>query len=151
MGQKYLKQKEIMNQVNELFTLLKSIENPIQKEHPKGWTIAEVVGHLIDSATNNHNRFLRYSTSGTVEFPGYDQDESVVRCNYKEMDFKLLSDLWYNYNLLILNTLEAMPSEAFDCKIKVGDSKPVTFQFLKEDYFAHMQAHELQINRILSS
>jgi hypothetical protein len=59
------------------------------------------------------------------------------------MDYKILCNLWNSHNLLILKTLEATPSEAFNCEIKVSESEPVTFQFLKDDYFGHMQVHEL--------
>jgi hypothetical protein len=42
-----------------------------------GWSRKQVIGHLIDSASNNHQRFVRAALRGSLEFPGYDQDGCV--------------------------------------------------------------------------
>lgn len=46
---------------------------------PSGWSRKQLVGHLIDSASNNHQRFVRAALEGSLEFPGYDQ-EGCVPC-----------------------------------------------------------------------
>jgi hypothetical protein len=137
--------------VNAFYELISKVENPSKSESVGKWTISEVVGHLIDSASNNHNRFLRYSSAGTACFPGYDQNECVIRNNYKTMDFKTLCELWYSYNTLILHSLESLPKEALSFQVKVGDFEPVSYQFLIDDYFDHLKAHKLQIKRIIES
>jgi len=55
---------------------------PAEKEG--GWSIKEILGHLFDSAGNNHQRLLRYVKGGELKFPGYDQEEFVRRANYQE-------------------------------------------------------------------
>ena len=41
---------------------------------PGGWTRKQVLGHLLDSATNNRQRFVRAATEGRFAGPNYAQD-----------------------------------------------------------------------------
>ena len=41
------------------------------------WSIKEIIGHLIDSAAHNHQRFVRAQSQADLVFPGYDQDDWV--------------------------------------------------------------------------
>ena len=43
------------------------------------WTIAEVVGHMIDSACNNHQRFILAQELDELTFPKYEQNVWVAR------------------------------------------------------------------------
>ena len=45
---------------------------------PGRWSAKELVGHLIDSASNNHQRFVRARWQDDLVFPGYAQD--LGRC-----------------------------------------------------------------------
>jgi hypothetical protein len=38
------------------------------------WTRKQLLGHLIDSASNNYQRFVRLQQGNLVGFPGYDQE-----------------------------------------------------------------------------
>src|ERR1700740_3492187 len=64
-----------------------------------GWSRKQVIGHLIDSASNNHQRFVRAALQGSVEFPGYDQDGCVGVQDVQNARWPLLVALWANYNL----------------------------------------------------
>ncbi|MEF2229290.1 MAG: DinB family protein [Pseudodesulfovibrio sp.] len=44
---------------------------------PDAWTLAEIVGHLIDSAGNNHQRFVRLRFGDLAGFPAYDTEPWV--------------------------------------------------------------------------
>jgi hypothetical protein len=65
---------------------------------PGGWSPKQVVGHLVDSASNNHQRFVRAVIQGSLEFPGYDQEGSVRVAAAQEMPWPLLIALWASYN-----------------------------------------------------
>ena len=41
-----------------------------QKSSPDDWSPAEVLGHLIDSAANNHQRFVRAQFTDDLVFSG---------------------------------------------------------------------------------
>jgi hypothetical protein len=64
-----------------------------------GWSRKQVIGHLIDSASNNHRRFVRAALQGSLEFPKYDQDGCVRVQAVQNAPWLLLVALWKNYNL----------------------------------------------------
>ena len=65
---------------------------------PGGWSRKQVIGHLIDSASNNHQRFVRAALQPSLEFPGYDQGGSVSVQAVQDTDWTLLIALWTAYN-----------------------------------------------------
>src|ERR1700685_32372 len=65
---------------------------------PGGWSRKQVIGHLIDSASNNHQRFVRASLQTSLEFPGYDQNGNVSVQAPQDADWLLLVSLWSAYN-----------------------------------------------------
>src|ERR1700728_3279714 len=64
-----------------------------------GWSRKQVIGHLIDSASNNHQRFVRASLQGSLEFPGYEQDGCVRVQAVQDVPWPLLVALWKSSNL----------------------------------------------------
>jgi hypothetical protein len=105
------------------------------------WSQKEELGHLIDSATNNHVRFVRASLEPEFRGPGYEQDGWVNAHRYNEMPWADLIDFWKNYNLLLARLVEHLPENLMGRKCIVGESQPVTLEFLIEDYVLHMQHH----------
>jgi hypothetical protein len=63
-----------------------------------GWSRKQVLGHLIDSASSNHQRFVRAALQSSLDFPSYDQDGSVRVQAVEEADWPLLVALWADYN-----------------------------------------------------
>jgi hypothetical protein len=63
-----------------------------------GWSRKQVIGHLIDSASNNHQRFVLATLQPSLEFPGYDQDGSVRVQAIQEANWDVLVNLWTAYN-----------------------------------------------------
>src|SRR5262245_21200923 len=73
-----------------------------QRLAPERWTRKEVVGHLIDSASNNHQRFVRGQTASGQDFPGDEQERWVRLQDYQTTRWADLIDLWRAYNTHIL-------------------------------------------------
>ena len=63
------------------------------------WSIKEIIGHLIDSAAHNHQRFVRAELQADLVFPGYDQDDWVRAQAYHSAPWGPLLTLWQSYNL----------------------------------------------------
>jgi hypothetical protein len=105
----------------------------------------EIVGHLIDSATNNHQRFVRAALHGPLTFPGYEQDAlaKLQRCN--EVEWALLVRLWESYNLYLAHVLAGLPESAADVPCTIGNNPTATLGFIAEDYVAHLKHHLNQI------
>ncbi|MBN1313011.1 MAG: DinB family protein [Anaerolineae bacterium] len=136
--------------IEKIYQLLKACPDPSKKGNGEGWSVAQVLGHLLDSAGNNHQRFARYNAQGHFAFPGYDQEVFVQRARYDAFDFQTLLALWYQYNQLLLHIIEHIPQDELSMStITVGERPSVTLEQLVEDYFAHMEVHERQIREIL--
>jgi hypothetical protein len=105
------------------------------------WSRKQELGHLIDSATNNHVRFVRASLEPDFHGPSYDGDAWVARHGYGDLPWAMLLDFWERYNRLLVELVARIPRERLATRCVVGASAPVTLGFLIEDYVAHMQHH----------
>ena len=110
-----------------------------------GWSRKEILGHLIDSALNNHQRFVRAALDGFYEGPSYEQDGWVAMHGYRSMDWSTLLEHWRSQNDLLSEVVERIPDTRSDTACRVGDSNPVTLRFLVEDYLVHLVHHVKQI------
>jgi hypothetical protein len=110
-----------------------------------GWSRRQVIGHLIDSASNNHQRFVRASLADSLEFPGYDQNGWAGVQAAEEADWSLLVVLWANYNRYLAHVIAHLPAAKLEVPIRIGQNEPVTLKFLAEDYLRHMVHHLAQI------
>jgi hypothetical protein len=113
-----------------------------------GWSRRQVMGHLIDSASNNHQRFVRASLADSLEFPGYDQNGWARVQAPEEADWPLLVALWANYNRYLAHVIAHLPPAKLGVLIRVGENEPVTLRYLAEDYLAHLVHHLQQIGAV---
>ena len=110
-----------------------------------GWSRKQVIGHLIDSASNNHQRFVRAAIQGSLEFPGYDQEGCVRVQVVQGMPWLGLIALWASYNRYLAHILAHLPEDALKSECRIGSGDPVTLQFLAEDYLVHLVHHLQQV------
>ena len=130
-----------------------------QSETPPGegkWTPKEVIGHLIDSAANNHQRFVHAQFTDDLVFSGYEQEEWVRVQGYNKEPWQQLIQLWKHYNLHLQHLMSATP-EATRVRARtrhsldtiawqaVGQNEPVTLEYFMRDYVAHMKNHLRQV------
>jgi hypothetical protein len=108
---------------------------------PDRWTIKEVLGHLIDSAANNHQRFVRAQFVPHLNFPKYEQNEWVSSQNYNTADWQGLIQLWSAYNLHLAHVIRNVSQDALERQCTIGNYEPVTLEFLIEDYVVHLKGH----------
>src|SRR5580658_2943458 len=105
----------------------------LKAHKPGSWSRKEELGHLIDSATNNHIRFVLATVVGEFRGPGYAQDNWVAAHGYQDLPWSDLIDLWYRYNALLAHLVERIPEEQLTNRCIVG-SGDVSLRFLIEDY-----------------
>ena len=103
-----------------------------------GWSRRQVLGHLIDSASNNHQRFVRAALQGSLEFPGYDQDGCVRVQSVQEVPWPTLVALWASYNRYLAHVIAHLPAAMLEAPCRIGSGQPVTLGFLVEDYVTHL-------------
>jgi hypothetical protein len=110
-----------------------------------GWSPKQVMGHLIDSASNNHQRFVRAVLQESFEFPAYDQPGNVRVQAPQEADWTLLVSLWVDYNRYLAHIIARLPPSKLETSCRIGAGKPVTLAFIAEDYLTHLLHHLRQI------
>ena len=119
-----------------------------RKPAPDKWSKKEILGHLIDSAANNHQRFVRaqFEKEPLVLVP-YEQNEWNQVQKYNEVDTKFLVEFWRMYNLRILWIINNFPEAKLNLKCKSIDEREMaeTVFLLIKDYVDHMDHHLGQI------
>jgi hypothetical protein len=116
-----------------------------QKPDPARWSKKEILGHLIDSAANNHQRFIRAQFSPMLELPTYEQEAWVKSNAYATERWPDLVNLWLLFNRHLLHVLEVMPKSALENQVAIGDRPAVTLYAVIVDYLRHMDHHLGQI------
>jgi hypothetical protein len=145
-------QPQYITIVERVYQLFCTCPDPNKRESPERWSVKEVIGHLLDSLNNNHQRLARYQPHGNLNFPAYDQNVFVQRGAYATFDFQTLLALWYQYNRFFLHLIDHLPEDEVTAStITVGGRSAVRITDLIDDYFAHMEIHERQVQRIMTS
>jgi hypothetical protein len=123
---------------------------------PQKWCPREVLGHLVDSASNNHQRFVRAQFQDDLVFSGYDQDAWVSIQRYRDAPWRDLIALWRGFNLHIARIMELIPK---DERVRprarhnldelawkpIPRDRPATLDYFMADYVAHLKHHLAQI------
>jgi hypothetical protein len=127
-----------------------------RKSSPEDWSAKEIIGHLIDSAANNHQRFVRAQFIDDLVFPGYEQEQWVSSQRYQDESWSEVIQLWNSYNLHLLHVASAIPEDvltkprshhaldqiAFNL---VDKNDPATLEYLIRDYMDHLRHHLNQV------
>jgi hypothetical protein len=116
-----------------------------------GWSPKEVLGHLIDSAVNNHQRFVRAEQADALTFPGYEQNHWVSSQGYRDADWAHLVALWTHLNLHLADVIARIPPSKYSVPCTIGDDAAVPLEALVVGYRNHLHHHMAQIRERLSS
>jgi len=111
------------------------------KPTPSAWSPKEELGHLLDSAANNHQRIVRAQFEDKLAMPGYEQNRWVAVHAYQRRDWNELIELWQALNRQLLAAAEVVPESAWSHTLTVAGSRPLTLQFVFDDYVTHMSHH----------
>jgi len=138
---------DLLSTVNHAQSLLESISETkaSTKPQPNKWSPKEIIGHLIDSASNNHQRFVRAALQSELIFPGYDQEALVALVRPNDASWDLLVRLWESYNRYLAHVISDLPESVADVSCAIGKNPPATLRFIAEDYVAHLKHHLNQI------
>jgi hypothetical protein len=132
--------------INDLLTYdLQSIDWD-GKPDPNKWSRKEIIGHLIDSAQINLQRFVRCTYEEKFKLT-YEQEEWVQVQHYQDEDINEILELWRLLNFQIIRVWKNYPEDRLIAKC--DNSKTVvtlhTVEFLAQDYVDHLQHHLGQV------
>lgn len=126
---------DLLNQIDEnVFS---------KKEQINKWSKKEILGHLIDSATNNHQRFVRAQFESNPEIV-YDQNNWNRFSFYQQMDSGDLIVFWLTYNRHLISLFEKIPVSSLSLNCSIGGNL-YSLQHLIDDYVVHLEHHLKQI------
>jgi len=80
--------QEFTDLVDGFYSLLEQTPPELveKKKNPTSWSLKEIVGHLVDSASNNHQRFVRLQLGNLKVFPAYDNEGWIAVQRYNEYE-----------------------------------------------------------------
>jgi Mycothiol maleylpyruvate isomerase N-terminal domain. len=134
-------------QLNDMYAVLLEVSPALADTpwRPGGWTRKQLVGHLLDSAANNRQRFVRAAIDGTYTGPFYAQDSWIIAHGYAEQSWEDLLRWWLAESEILMAVVDRIPEDKLSAMCHVGDDEPVTLQFLIGDYLRHHLHHLAQI------
>ena len=123
---------------------------------PGKWSPREIIGHLVDSASNNHQRFVRTRGRDDLVVEGYEQDAWVSAQRYQDAPWAELVLLWMTYNRHLARVMAATPAADRDrarhphnlhvrAYRPVSEDRAVTLAYFMNDYVEHLEHHLAQV------
>ena len=136
---------ELTSIINDFYSRYKDLDNETASKRPgvDKWTLKEIVGHLIDSASNNQQRFVRLQIVDELIFPDYGKDNSrwIEIQKYNELNFSDIILLWKQYNVLIGNIMKEVDESKLGNYWEKPDGDKITLKDLMIDYVRHIKDH----------
>ncbi|MEM8735072.1 MAG: DinB family protein, partial [Planctomycetota bacterium] len=136
--------EEILRRVTPMLAALDP-ESISRRSGPKKWSKKEILGHLIDSAANNHQKFVRLLSHTEFDFPGYAQEDWAAVQMWADADFDAMQTLWLAYNRHLAFLISQIPSEAQSNCMTIDGVGPFRLDFIVSDYVEHLKHHLRQI------
>ena len=114
------------------------------------WSIKEVIGHLVDSASNNHQRFVRLQLEEELQFPDYSiyNEQWIKIQTYQERPWNDLLVLWQYYNKHLAHMMRCVDPESLNHAWALNSKTRITLFDMMVDYLRHLKEHVEQIERI---
>jgi hypothetical protein len=126
--------------------LLRMVEEDVSaKPYADKWSLKEILGHLVDSASNNHQRVVRMQEAADIGQFRYAQEHWVNSQQYRSERWDDLVNLWFLYNKHFAHVIQHIEASSLTHVCHTGGPEPVTLQFVVEDYVRHVRHHLDQI------
>ena len=144
---------DIENTVSAAYQRLISLPDETIETRPNhgDWSVKEIVGHMIDSASNNHQRFVRLQVADGLVLPDYSQDNDtwVSIQSYQEAPWDELLALWRHFNLHLSYVIRSVNAKCIDHIWVVDEDTWVSLGELMVGYLSHLKDHLQQINNLI--
>lgn len=116
------------------------------KQNDDKWSKKEIVGHLIDSARYNLQRFTEiYFSEEPYQLTSYNQVKLVKINNYQQVSSNRLIALWFELNSQIAEVISRLPEEVWNYPVLLVNGELKDLRFIVNDYIRHLEHHLHQI------
>jgi len=118
-------------------------------------TIRQIVGHMVDSASNNTHRIvhLQYQTS-PFAYPNYasygNNDRWIVIQHYQEEEWVNLVQLWKYSNIHVVHVMQHINPEKLENEWIADTNKTITLKAMVIDYLRHFKLHMDEISALIN-
>ncbi|GAB1858649.1 DinB family protein [Flavobacteriaceae bacterium MHTCC 0001] len=117
-----------------------------KKQYSEKWSKKEILGHLVDSAIHNLQRFTEIQfKEQPYKLRKYNQNALVKANDYQHCDIKTIANLWLAINTHIINIIEQQTQTTLNYKIELETDNSCDLKFLIIDYIDHLEHHLNQI------
>lgn len=127
------------------------IETITLKRNNQNRTIKQILGHLIDSASNNHQRMIRLQYNTNLTFPDYRQDNDlwIALQDFQTEDWNNLIQLWKYFNLHMVQVIKSVDQSKLDNYWHDFEGTKVTLKEMIEGYLWHINLHLNEIQELI--
>lgn len=127
------------------------VDTITQKRNRQNRTIKQILGHLIDSAANNHQRMIRLQYNEKLIFPDYQQDNDlwIALQDYQNEDWNTIIQLWKFYNLHMIQVIKSIDQSKLTNSWQNFEDTTVTLQQMVEGYLGHIDLHLSEIQELI--
>lgn len=127
------------------------VDTITQKRNRQNRTIKQILGHLIDSAANNHQRMIRLQYNEKLIFPDYQQDNDlwIALQDYQNEDWNTIIQLWKFYNLHMIQVIKSIDQSKLTNSWQSFEDTTVTLQQMVEGYLGHIDLHLSEIQELI--
>ena len=116
-----------------------------EKPYADTWSLKEILGHLVDSAANNHQRIVRMQEVRDIGVFRYAQQHWVDSQKYQSQRWDAIVELWFHYNVHLAHIIGEVDSRTLEHVCDMGYASPATLAFVIEDYLRHVKHHLAQL------
>jgi hypothetical protein len=120
-------------------------DGSLKTRGPGTWSRKQILGHLVDSALNNVQRFVRAQHESQLSLPDYDQPGWVKASGYQGRPWGDLVALWTVLNVHLAHVMARIAATDLGTPCRIGGSEPMTLEFVVRDYMVHLRHHLEQI------
>ncbi len=127
------------------------VETITNKRNTQNRTIKQILGHLVDSAANNHQRIIRLQYNEKLDFPDYQQENDlwITLQDYQNADWNTTIQLWKFYNLHMIQVVKSVDQTKLDNSWQSFEDITVSLRQMIEGYLGHIELHFNEIQDLI--
>jgi len=145
---------DLLISANSFYYKYKGVDDKTasKRPEPKEWSLKEIIGHLINSASNNQQRFLGLQFVPEMQSPPYQKHhlEWIGTEKFNELKFDDLFLLWQQYNILNAHIIANMDTSKLDNVLIMDDGRKIPLKAIANDYVKHLKIHLGQFEETLN-